>query len=69
VFSQSKDPLIGRSLGEYQVARWLGGGGFARVYLAYVRRFPVALKVLEPTLRRTLNRSGAFTTTFGPSIR
>jgi serine/threonine protein kinase len=48
----ARDPLIGRRLGEYQIAKLLGDGGFARVYLAYAHRFPVALKVLDPSLAR-----------------
>lgn len=41
---------IPTQLGPYRIDRWLGGGGFADVYLAFDARrgHQVALKVLKP---------------------
>jgi serine/threonine protein kinase/WD40 repeat protein len=47
---QRKHPLVGQRVGPYEVKRWLGGGGFGHVYLAFRSddyQQKVAVKVLR----------------------
>jgi serine/threonine-protein kinase len=47
---QLRHPLLGQSVGPYEVKEWLGGGGFGDVYMAHRKdayRQKVAVKVLR----------------------
>src|SRR4029434_518821 len=59
---QPSMPLVGQTLGPYQIESLLGRGGMGEVYLARDPRLerPVALKLLSPDLARDADRMARF---------